>query len=131
MPTNKFNQGDEFIYSEDNMDYTVVGITTIRFVNKTYYLCHACDYTNPVQSLKLEITNEDKMTLTNCMDVLTKVWANITRDQPPSKFRDFVRNRLIGPICDYHAGTTHAVEFDTDDIKDTFKMTFDGVEFIK
>lgn len=125
----KFKIGDEFIWSKDNKDYTIVGRVVNESWNVKCYMTTACDPTNPVQNLKIEYSDEDKMTETNCLSVLTKVWPNLIKTGNGEQFMNYILKEVIGKVCDSHEDCTNNIQFHTEG--DLFQMTFDGIEFTK
>tara|TARA_B110000977_G_C10996117_1_gene461929 strand:+ start:421 stop:843 length:423 start_codon:yes stop_codon:yes gene_type:complete len=122
----------EITYSEDNKDYTIVKrLVVAPLGNKKIYLLVACDPTNPTQKFQLEATseNESKMITTNCLDVITKLWPNISMTGTPMDFTNYVFNEILYKICDTHEGCKNRVQLNCSG--SSFKMTFDGVEFTK
>ena len=122
----------EVTYSEDNYDYTVLHRKVItKFGNKKIYFLKACDPTNPSKQLQLEATveNEAKLTETNCLDVITKLWPNITMTGDPVDFQNYVINEILTDVCDTREGYRHDIKFSSKG--NVFKMSFEGVEFTK
>ena len=117
-----FESGDEVTYSEDNKDYTVLKTININAMGK-YYLTRACDPANPKQQLNVKLEDESKLTKTDCISALTKVWTTLTYDGNFSKTESYIRNTLLNRICDFHETVTHNVTFYAEG--DTFKMDFD------
>ena len=125
----KFKTGDEIIWSDDNKDYTIVRRMVSERFNLKCYLCYACDPTNPNQKLQINVSDEFKMTETNCLSVLTKVWPNLIKTGTGVEFMNYVINEVISKVCDSHEKCTNNIEFHTDG--DSFQMIFDGIEFTK
>jgi len=127
----KFKLGDEITYSEDGKDYTVLFRHVIAAANMKIYLLRACDPSSTTQQLQLNLTDEPKMTLTDCLSVLTKIWPNLERKrgEDGQQFMNYILNNVLGRVCDIHEGEAHNVSFEHPD--NSFKMIFDGVEFIK
>lgn len=127
----KFKPKEEITYSEDNKDYTIYHTKVIPAINKKFYLLKACDPTNPVQKLQLDATseNEAKMTKTNCLDVLTKVWPNLEITGSGQDFLNYFDNNVMAPVCDFEDGHTHSVKLTA--TATTCTLIFDGVEFTK
>tara|TARA_B110000211_G_scaffold106577_1_gene123740 strand:+ start:576 stop:998 length:423 start_codon:yes stop_codon:yes gene_type:complete len=140
MPVARDGTDEEFIhevfaeitYSEDNKDYTIVKrLVVAPLGNKKIYFLTACDPTNPTQKFQLEATteNESKMIVTNCLDVITKLWPNLSMTGTPIEFQNYIFNEVLPQICDAHADCRNTVSFRCGD--SSFKMIFDGVEFTK
>ena len=140
MPRMRNGTDDEFIhelfseitYSEDNYDYTILHRKIIHVLgDKKMYFLKACDPTNPNQQLQLDATpeNESKMTETNCLDVITKLWPNLTMSGTPVEFQNYIINNILGDVCDTRDGHMHDITFTS--LGNSFKMTFEGVEFTK
>tara|TARA_B110000211_G_C13848534_1_gene451164 strand:+ start:257 stop:670 length:414 start_codon:yes stop_codon:yes gene_type:complete len=125
----KFKLGDEITYSVNNKDYTVMSRKVIARMNLKIYLLRACDPTNETQQLQLNLTDEDKMTITDCLSVFSKVWPNLTQTGTNEEFMNYILNNVLGKICDIKEGVSHAVTFENG--SGPFKMTFEGVEFTK
>lgn len=122
----KFKIGDEFTYSEDNRDYTVEMRRKFMVGGcQCMYLASACDPTNPLRKLQISVADEDKMTLTNCLDVLTKLWPNLEYTDNNS-FRSLVFNDVLKGIID---NDKHECRMENDAC--CFKLIFDGVVFSK
>ena len=122
----------EITYSKDNKDYTIVKrLVVAPLGNKKIYLLIACDPTNPTRKFQLEATseNESKMITTNCLDVITKLWPNISMTGTPMDFANYVFNEILYKICDTREGCKNRVQLNCSE--SSFKMTFDGVEFTK
>jgi len=123
----QFKIGEEVTYSEDNMDYTIVGRLKMLIEDcKCFYQLRACDPNNPNQTLQIETTNEDKFTLTNCIEVMTKLWPNLTYENN-GQFITLLTS-LLGRICDGN-GVTHPLVFKEENGE--FIFCLDGVEFKK
>ena len=125
----KFKLGDEIIWADDDRDYTIMMRTVVPRANLKIYLCAACDPTNPKQQLQLNVADESKMTLTNCLSVLTKVWPNLTRTGEGKDFMNYVLNSVIYKVCDSHDNCRNNVKFSW--TPESFTMIFDGIEFTK
>ena len=124
----KFKVGDEIIYSEDNYDYTIVRrIKHMVGGCKCLYQLKACDPTNPRRTLQITIEEEDKMTLTNVIDVLTKLWPNLEMTSS-SQMQSLVMNKILGLICS-PTDVSHSVEFKS--AENSFTLVFEGIEFTK
>ena len=124
-----FKVGDEFTYSEDNKDYTVMYRKVIARANMKIYLARACDPTNETKQLQINLADEGKMTATSPLNVLNKLWPNLTRTGTGEEFMNYVLNEVLNKVCDIHEGVTHQLHFEHS--TDNFKMIFDGVEFTK
>lgn len=127
----KFKLGDEITYSEDGKDYTVLRRHVVAAANMKIYLLRACDPTSATQQLQLNLSDESKMTLTDCLSVLTKLWSNLERKRGENgqQFMNYILNDVLGRVCDIHEDNKHDVSFEYPG--NSFKMIFDGVEFIK
>tara|TARA_B110000971_G_C19731392_1_gene373211 strand:+ start:80 stop:493 length:414 start_codon:yes stop_codon:yes gene_type:complete len=125
----KFKLGDEFTYSEDNKDYTVMDRRVIPKLNMKIYLTRACDPASEKQQLHINLEDESKMTATTPLDVLNKLWPNLTRTVSGEEFMNYILNNILSRVCDLHEGVTHDIKFEHE--TDSFKMTFDGIEFTK
>ena len=126
----KFKVGEEVTYSENGHDYTVL-YRHVVFGSQKIYLLRACDPNIPTQKLQLDVSDESKLTLTDCLSVLTKLWPNLNREAGTSgqSFMNYILNNVLGRICDLTEGHSHAVKFNYPG--NSFKMTFEGVEFVK
>jgi len=124
-----FKVGDEFTYSENNKDYTIMYRKVIPRANMKIYLAKACDPTNETQQLQINLEDESKMTVTDCLSILAKIWPNLTRTGTGEEFMNYILNNILGRICDLTEDKTHTLHFDH--TNDSFKMIFDGVEFTK
>ena len=69
------------------------------------------------------------MTLTNCLDVITKLWPSLEKTGSALDFQNFVMNSILKEVCDWTNGCTNDVKFECNG--NDFKMIFDGVEFTK
>ena len=124
-----FNIGDEITYSVDNKDYTI--IRRLKYMVgecQCMYQVKACDPTNVTRTLQISKTDEDKMTITNCLDVLTKIWPNLEM-RSANQFHSLIMNDILGSICDLTDGQTHTIKYKKDPNK--YTLTFDGIEFTK
>tara|TARA_B110000211_G_scaffold224968_1_gene276608 strand:- start:28 stop:453 length:426 start_codon:yes stop_codon:yes gene_type:complete len=122
----------EITYSKDNRDYTIIHRLVIaRLGNKKLYFLRACDPTNPVKQFQLEASseNEAKLTATNSLDVLTKIWPHLTMTGTPNEFQNYIINSILKEVCDTRINKKNDVQFTC--VGNSFKMIFDGVEFTK
>jgi hypothetical protein len=122
-----YKLGDDLIYSEDNKDYSIIRRVKLRNNQKVYFL-RACDDKNPVQQLQVNANDENKLTLTTCKAVLTKLWStNVTYDGDYDKTKHYIMNTIFARVCDYHPGEKHDIKLYLDG--NTFKLDFEGETF--
>lgn len=119
--------GNEITYSEDNKDYTIV--RRVKYClgecKKVYYVI-ACDPTNPNKSLQID--DESKMTKTDCLSVITKLWDNLEYTNN-GDFHTLIMNKVIGRLCDptCEEKLNIKVEFNNE----CYKLIANGIEFCK
>ena len=120
-----FQCGDEITFSDDNQDYSI--LRRIIVLNNQYiYQLKACDPTNSTQLLQINSTDENKMTKTNCLDIITKMWDNLPYVNN-NTFKSLIFNKIMGGICESEC--THNMKIYTTENSLTF--TIDGVDFTK
>ena len=118
--------GEEVTYSEDNKDYTILKRINIRNLGK-FYLARACDPSNPVQQLNINVNDEGKLTKITPIDALQKLWPSLTYEGDFHKTENYIRNVILRQIVDLHSNVSHKVKFYAEG--DSFKMDFDDTIF--
>ena len=122
-----FQVGDEITYSGNNKDYSIVNMMYPNSKDNKIYQLLACDVTNETQQLQLNCCDEDKMKLTNCLDVLTKAWPNLEY-KSNGEFTELLTKKVLSRICGVKK-LAHSINISSGG--NSFKLIFDGVEFTK
>jgi hypothetical protein len=123
-PDFKFCVGDEITLSTNDTDYTIMRRLSINNGSHIYQLM-ACDPTNSEQFLSLSTADEDNMTKTTCLDVLTKLWTNLPYNTN-QQLNTLVLNKVLRNVC---GSESHSVE--TSVTENSYCLKFDGIEFTK
>ena len=118
--------GNEITFADDNKDYTILRRIKVNINNSCIYQLKACDPTNPTQLLQINVTDENKMTKTTCLDVITKMWDNLPYESN-NKLKNYLINNVLGDICEGECSHNMSIKTTTNSIT----LTIDGVEFKK
>lgn len=112
--------GKDCIFSDDSKLYRVANRVDLLWDNRKYYELRAVDPNNSIQQFQLNISDESKLSIVDCPQVIEAMWPNVVYNGDYGATLTYI-NENIFKRCDVNHRTVTMTATD-----DVFTLDFDG-----